>query len=507
MARDNDRWLSTEHLAKRLGQRAARGAAFTLGAQGAKLLIGLLATAVLARLLTPREFGLVGMVTAITGMIGLFSDLGLSTATVQRQELTHEQVSSLFWVNVGLGFVLALITAVLAPVVAWFYGEPELVQVTLALAAGFVASSASVQHIALLRRSMLFGRVSLIQVLSQLGGALVAVALAAAGAGYWALVARALASPFLGILGFWAVCDWRPGLLRRSTPIRELLAFGGHVTGFSLLNYLARNADNVLIGRFHGTQELAIYQKGYDLFMMPLQQVNGPAGAVTVPALSRLASDPQRYRNAYLRILEKVTVLSTLLAAFSVGAAEWLVAVLLGEQWLGTASILRALGISALVQPVSNTTGWLFISQGRTKELFRWGVIGSGISLLSFVVGLPWGGLGVALAYGISGIVLRMPLLVWMVTRQGPIAARDILRTCLQPILASAVGLAVVLVASPWLRHLPAAVAAGVAGTLLVLTTAGVLSATPSGRASLRDFKSLAMELRGGSRSTHARSR
>jgi O-antigen/teichoic acid export membrane protein len=500
MARGSDRWFRSEHLTKGLGRRATRGAAFTLGAQAGQLVVGLLATAVLARLLTPPDFGLVGMVLAITGLISLVGDLGMSTATIQREQIDHAQVTGLFWINIVLGFVLALLTALLAPGVAWFYGEPKLTGITLVLAAGFVASGASVQHMALLRRSMLFGRVVAVQFAAQVAAAVTAIVMAAWGAGYWALVGRTLAAPLVSFVGFWLLCDWRPSLFVRGTPLRELLRFGGHLTGFSLLNYFGRNADNILIGRFHGTHELAIYEKGYGLFMMPLQQVNGPAGAVTIPALSRLASDPERYRKAYLRVLEKVTLVSTLIAAFTIGTADWLVAVLLGSQWTETSGILRALALSALVQPISNTTGWLFISQGRSRELFRWGIIGTSVSILSFVVGLRWGALGVALAYSIGGIILRLPLLIWLVTRSGPVRARHMLGAAGPAILASVVGLVAVLGVRRRLEHLHPAVATLVAGCVMLAVSLAVLGATARGRAVLSDFKSLVRDLRGSGR-------
>ena len=144
--------FETDHLRAGLEGRSVRGGVLTLTSQGAQFLIQTLATVVLARLLVPADFGLVAMVTAVTGLAATFADLGLSEATIQRKEISHGQISILFWINVAIGVGLMLLTAALAPALAWFYGEPRLKNITLLLSLTFLISGLRVQHDALLNK-------------------------------------------------------------------------------------------------------------------------------------------------------------------------------------------------------------------------------------------------------------------------------------------------------------------------------------------------------------------
>jgi len=404
-----------------LGRRTVRGGAVTIGTQVLKFLVNTVGTIVLARLLTPEDYGLVGMVAVVTGFILLFKDLGLSAATVQKSEVSEAQISTLFWVNVALSVAVMLVTATIAPLVAWFYGQPRLLGITLGLSVGFLFGGLTVQHEALIRRQMRFSFLAAAEILSAVVALTGAIILAWNNAGYWALVGSQLIQGFLYATLIWLFCRWRPGRPVRYSGVRSMIAFGRNVTGFGILNYFARNLDNMLIGRFWGSQQLGLYARAYQLLLLPIDQINGPITAVAVPALSRLVNEPERYRGAYLRLLDKITMLTMPLMAFMIVTSDWIVALLLGPKWAGVGRIFSLLGISGLVQPICNTTGWLFISQDRTRHLFQWGVVGSTIIILSILAGLPWGARGVAACYSVTFVVLVTPLLFWFVGRQGPV--------------------------------------------------------------------------------------
>lgn len=474
-----------------LRQRAVKGGAITVTVQGVKFLVQLVTTAILARLLVPADFGLVGMVAVITGFIVLFRDLGLSQATVQRATLRQEEVSALFWINVGVSAGLGLLTIGLAPLVAWFYGEPRTAGITAALAIGFLFGGIAVQHQALLDRQMRFGARSSVDLLSLIAGSVAALVAAALGAGYWSLVVMTLVTALTLAAGLWFACGWRPGRPAWTPGVRSMLGFGGHLTGFQIINYIARNIDNVLIGRVWGAQPLGLYSRAYQLLMLPSRQVNAPVAAVAIPSLSRLVDQPDRYRAAYLRLLEKVSLLTMPAAALMVATSDWIVRVVLGPGWEGAAAIFAWLGIAAAIQPISNTTGWLFVSQGRTREMFRWGIIGGAIAILAIVAGLPWGPVGVAIAYASTDVLLRTPILFALVGRQGPVTARDLYRAMLLPGTAAGVALVAIaglrasgLVTSAW-------VGVAIAVALAALSTFGVLLASSRGRSALRDFREL----------------
>ncbi|MGD0942479.1 MAG: oligosaccharide flippase family protein, partial [Terracidiphilus sp.] len=204
--------FSTEHLHADLKGRAVRGGMLTLTSQGAQFLMQSVATVVLARLLTPADFGLVAMVTAITGLGQAFADLGLSEATIQHPEISHDQVSTLFWINVAIGATLMSITAALAPVLAWFYKEPRLLHITFLASLTFLIGGLRVQHDALLKRQMRYLSLVIRDVSSYLLAVPVAITLAWRGAGYWAILALPLTLNSAQMILSWLMVRWRPGL-------------------------------------------------------------------------------------------------------------------------------------------------------------------------------------------------------------------------------------------------------------------------------------------------------
>jgi PST family polysaccharide transporter len=494
--------LRTDDVRAELGARAARGGAVTMASQGLRFVVMILTTAVLGRLLTPQDYGLVGMVGILMGFVALFKDLGLASATIQREELSEREVSTLFWLNLGLSVGVALLTAALAPLVAWFFGEPRLVAVTAAYSVGFVFGGLAVQHEALLRRRMRFAALAGANLVALFVNAATTIGLAWLGFGYWALVYGQLALGVAYAVCLWGVCGWRPGRPGRLSEVRALLAFGRDLTGFTVVNYFARNLDNLLIGRVWGAVQLGFYAKAYQLLLLPLDQVNEPITAVAVPALSRLGDDPERYRRAYLRLLEKVAMVTMPLMAFMIASSDWIVRVVLGPQWGETARIFMLLGISGLFQPVANTTGWLLISQGRGRHLAQWGLMGGAVSVAAIVAGLPWGPAGVALSYSLARVLVCEPLLYWWVGREGPVRALDFYRTIVPAAAASACVLAAVFALrrwAPFASPLPQLVAAALVACVVALP---VLLAIPAGRRALRDVGQVLLFLKPGRSAT-----
>jgi O-antigen/teichoic acid export membrane protein len=487
----NDKYFRTDHLKDDLKRRSVRGGAVTMFAQIFKFGLNLGSGVVLARLLTPQDYGLIGMVTAVTGFVTLFKDLGLSMATVQKEEITHEQVSNLFWVNVTLGIATAIVTVAIAPLIAGFYNEPRLIWITLALGIGFVIGSLGVQHSALLNRQMQFKALVINDLLSMFIGVVAAIVAAWYGLSYWALVIMPLVTGIISTVGFWIVCDWRPSLPARKSGSRSMLAFGSNMTASSIMNYFARNVDNVLIGRVWGAQQLGFYAKAYQLLLLPLSQINAPIAAVAVPTLSRLTDSPERYRQTYLQILEKISILTMPLIVFMIGASDWLVWLLLGPQWSEASRIFSILGIAALVQPVSNTTGWVFITQNRTTHMLQWGAVGSTLSVIAIIAGLPWGATGVAASYSISGLLIRTPILFWFVGRAGSVRAIDIYRTMAPSTLASLSALLVIATVRYYIQIPHPLIGLIVAFSITVGITLLILVILPTGRRSLQDFKNL----------------
>ncbi len=493
---DEDRHFRTDHLGEDLGGRSMRGGAITLAVQILKFLISSAATIVVARLLAPEDYGLVGMVVVLISFLGMFQYLGLPAATVKWKQLSHAQVSTLFWVNVGLSAAIMLAVFCSAPLLARFYKEPRLIGIAYGYAVVIFLTGISIQHMAILMRQMRFAAIATIEVTALSLGMCAAILAAVYGLSYWALVLNQLVFALVTIAGAWMACKWRPGLPVRGSGVRSMLKFGGNLTGYNFTTFFAQNLDNALIGKFWGAYQLGIYSRAYQMLLMPMGQINTPLAAVAVPALSRLADSPERYRAAYLRILEKIAMLTMPCVVFMIATSDWLMLFLLGPKWREAGRIFMLLGLAAIIQPVSKTGLWLFITQGRSRELFKWGIVGALIAVFSIVAGLHWGATGVAASYAITDLCVSTPLMFWYICRKGPVRAHDIYRTIAPSICTALAALGVLVFCRPWLgmfQHLfiRLALAFGITmGTSLV-----VLALIPAGRRAMQNLKDMLLQV------------
>jgi PST family polysaccharide transporter len=483
----DDRHFRTEHLKSNIGAATARGSLITFGWHGMKFVIGILSTALLARLLKPEDYGLIGMVAVITTYISMFKDMGLSLATVQKAEINYEQVSTLFWINVALSLVISVFTIAIAPGIAWLYHEPKLTAITMVTTIGFVVGGLSVQHEALLKRQMRFGAIGLLSFIAMLMGYVVGILMAWRGFGYWSLVGSQLGLIGTNTLLVWSVCRWVPGLPSRAAGVRPMLNLGKNITGFAMLNVFARNMDVLVIGRQLGAQPVGLYAKGYQLINLPTDNTNEPLNTVAIPALSRLVDDPVRYRDAYLRMIEKVVLVVMPCVAVMFVGSDWIVQVVLGPQWAQTSAVLSLLAISALMYPVGNSALWLMISQGRGHDMFRWAALGAPLSILSYVIGLKWGVLGVAASYSLARLFVIDPLLYFYAGRTGPVSTRDIYRSTLPFVGAAVASVLVCLVFRKFVNITHPLVGLICIAAIVSITDVLVLGVLPIGRAAIKD--------------------
>lgn len=411
MAKDYSKLFDTKHLHTDLKKRSLKSGAVTLTSQGMMFVIQLASTMILARILTPQDYGMMAMVVSITGLASILSNLGLSTATIQRAEITHEQVSTLFWINTAIGALVTVVIASLSPVVAWFYQTPELVWMMLALSSNFFINGMTVQHSALLNRQMKFYALAKIQVLSTLIGIASAIVAAKYGLGYWALVINSVVTSVTSVIGTWLSSGWMPGLPRKSSEVKSMVKFGSDIVGFNFINYFARNLDNILIGRYHGSAELGLYGKAYQLLMMPITNLRDPMSKVAMPSLSRLQHDSEQYRNYYKKFLTILCFVSMPLVVFMFVFAENIIDFFLGSQWIGATEIFQILAIVAFAQSATSTRGLVLLTTGKSRKYLIIGAASSVIVCISFIVGLPWGAKGVAVGYATATYLKFYPFL------------------------------------------------------------------------------------------------
>jgi O-antigen/teichoic acid export membrane protein len=447
----------TSHTADLKG-KTVRGGLARLGAQGAIMLLRVGSLMVLARLLSPKDFGLVGMVTAFTGVLTLFRDFGLSSAAVQRPTVTVEQISTLFWINILFGALLGLITVAMAPMIAAFYHEPRLFEVTVVLAMGFLFNAAGIQHSAFLQRQMRFTTLAAINVISLIVGSAIAIGGAKAGYGYWALVAMSVISPLVATIGFWTSAGWVPSMPNRRAGIRSMMRFGSTLTLNSLLAYLAYNAEKVMIGRFWGADAIGIYGRAYQLVSIPTDNLNSAVGEVAFSALSRLQDDRVRLKSYFLKGFSLVLGLTLPTTIGCALFADDVVFCLLGPKWKDTAAIVRLLAPTIAIFAIINPLGWLTYALGLVSRCLRIALVFAPIMIAGCIIGLPYGPKGVAFAYSGVMILWVIPHILWCVHGTA-ISLRDVLLAVSRPlasgILAGALALGVRFMCGPSVSPLP----------------------------------------------------
>ncbi|MDR6971745.1 lipopolysaccharide biosynthesis protein [Leifsonia shinshuensis] len=399
-----------------LGRRAARGAAVTLGAQGGKVVVQVASVVVLARLLSPHDYGLIAMVVAIIGVGELFRDFGLSSASIQAPVVTRGQRSNLFWVNAAIGAVLTAAVFSGAGLIALGFHQPDLVPIAHALAFTFLINGLGTQYRADLVRRMRFNAVALADIVAPFLALGVAVGSALAGWGYWALVAQQLTQATVLLVVLVISGRWLPGLPRRDAPIGAFVAFGWNMLASQLVSYISNNIDNILVGARFGASALGVYSRAFQLLMTPLNQVRIPLTTVALPVFSRLQDDKERFGEWLCRgqLALGYTVVAGL--ALVAGASEPLTSLLLGAQWGEAAPILRLFAIAGIFQILAFVGYWAYVSRGLTGALLRYSLVSAAIKIVCIVIGSFGGVLGVAIAYAIAP-ALSWPLSLWWLAR------------------------------------------------------------------------------------------
>jgi PST family polysaccharide transporter len=442
-----------------LKQRAIRGGLAKLCAQIGSILLRLSSLMLLARLLTPEDFGLIAMVTAVIGVLNLFRDLGLSTATIQQASISQAQLSTLFWLNVLVGLALTCVAVASAPALASFYSEPRLLWVVPVLASSFVANAVGIQHSALLQRQMRFTVVAVIDIVSLLVSVAVGVGMAIRGAGYWSLVGMTLAAPVTYSAAVWMASGWMPGRPQRDAGVVSMMRIGGLVTANGLVVYAAYNIEKVLLGRFWGAEALGIYGRAYQLINIPTDNLNSAVGTVALSTLSRVRDDPVRLRSYFLKGYALLIAATLPITAACAIFSDDIVLLTLGPRWTDAASIFRLLAPTVLVFGMINPTWPLLVAQGMLVRSFHLALVIAPLAIVAYVIGLPWGPKGVAMAFSIAMSLWVVPHLAWCL-HGTVVSLKDIAVTIARPLastLAAAAasgGVAFGLLASvaPWLR-------------------------------------------------------
>ena len=406
-----------------VGSRAARGALTVFVGQISRIVIQVASVAVLARLLTPSDYGLVAIVIAIVGVGEIFRDFGLSTAAIQAAVVTRAQRNALFWLNTAIGAVLTLACILLAPLVADLFGHQELMPITRALGATFLLNGMIAQYQADLNRNLRFTALTVVGVGSQALGTIIAVICAWGGAGYWALVVQQLSAGLINLVAFAVLTRWLPTWPRRGVDVSPFLRFGGGLVLSQIVGYLNNNVDTLTIGLRFSAAQLGFYNRGYQLLMRPLSQLRQPTTSVALPVM-RLVRDDRRRTDEFLvrgqRALGYTLVAGTAVAA---GAARPMVQVFLGDGWSSVAPVFALLAFAGIFQTLSYVGNWVYLARGLTGKLVWYSLVSLAIKIVCVLVGSHWGIVGVAAGFA-AAPALAWPLSLWWLARLTPMPVR-----------------------------------------------------------------------------------
>ena len=453
---------------------ALRGGLAKLFGQAGNFALRLGFITVLARLLRPDDFGLVAMVTVVTGVLELFANAGLSMAAVQKSTINDDQISTLFWINIFVGIILALLCLLIAPLVVAFYHEPRLFWVTAAMGAGFVFNAAGVQHLALLQRQLRYVALAAIEFSCQLTSLGIGICIAIAGYGYWALVAATIALPAILTVSVWVATAWIPGRPRRNVGVWSLLHFGGTITLNGVISYMTYNFDKFILGRVWGVTALGNYGVASQLINIPTSNLNMAIGGVLFSALSRLQDDAARFKNYFLKSYSLIISMTLPVTIFSAVFAEDIIFVILGPKWADSAVIFRLLTPTVLFFGVVNPIGWLLWASARQLRSLYLSIVIAALVISACLAGLPYGPKGVAIGFSAVMMLWLVPQVVWSL-HGTTIAPLDLFWAASRPLLSAIVAVALAYAVhilsalqSPFIRLV-------VDGSVMMLVYAGML--------------------------------
>ena len=396
-----------------LGRAAVRGISAGGSAQLLKLFIQLGSVAIMARLLTPEDFGLVAMVMAILGFAELFRDMGLSAAAIQAPSLSEKMRSNLWWLNVASGAVACLMALVAAPLIAIGFREPRLLPIGLALSVTFALSGATTQFRVSLTRRLQFGRLAVLDVAVQLVGTSTAIALALADLGYWALVGQQITASVFGLAAAWWAAGWMPRSYTRGLQTGRFVRFGGSVLGSTLIFALATTYDSILIGKFFGARDLGYYNRAINISRGPLKQLAAPLNAVLQPVLARTQDDDEKFALTGQLAQLAAGTLFGMITAFGVAAQREIVLVMLGPQWTEVSFLFACILVSTFFMTIGAVGSNMLVAKGKARGLFIITVWAALTDVAIISVGAGWGLAGVALAVAVSPALNWYLVLRW----------------------------------------------------------------------------------------------
>lgn len=452
-----------------LKAKALRGVLWNLvevvGTQGTAFLVFVL----LARLLEPASFGLVALAGTVVMVLTIFVEAGFSTAIVRAEEVSETKLNTAFWIGLGVALVLVLGLSLSAGWVASLYGTPELTPVLRALAWVLVFGSLSAVHTALLVRGLNFRAKALRRLVAVVAGGVAGITLALLDYGVWALVGKQAVEGVVDCLVVWRTSPWRPGRQMTRKDARELFSFGKNMVGSSLVTFLNRSADDMIIGVFLGPAALGYYAVAYRANVAVTEVALRATSRTAVPVFAKLQAEPERLREAYYSALEFAALVACpVFLGVSATAPEVCLA-MFGPDWAPSVRPMQLLGLAGLGAALNLYLGPMLIAVGQPTAYFRFSLAQGVVNVIAFLVAVRWGITGVAWAF-VARSLITLPGVLWLMRRAIGTDTRRILGLVAPPTFAALAMLGAVSAARHALLGLPTLI------TLLCLVVVGAIT-------------------------------
>jgi len=383
-----------------LKQKAITGIKWSTFSKIIVTILQLVQLAILARFLDPSAFGLMALVMIVIGFSQAFLDMGISNAIIHKQEITQDQLSTLYWVNILAGFILFIIISILAPFIADFYKEPELTKLIWIVATTFLIQPFGQQFMILWQKEMRFSEIAKIDIVNKSISLIVSVYLAYKGYGVYALVYGTLAGVISQTAQFMYIGleEYRPTFVFRISEIKEFLSFGAYQMGEKSINYFNSQMDVILIGKLLGAEALGIYTIAKQLIMRPAQIINPIISKVTFPTMAKVQNDTEKLKNIYLKTINYLSSINFPIYMFLLIMAPEIVLIMFGEKWIDAVPIVQILSIYGALRSTGNPIGSLLLAKGKANLGFWWNLglffyvpVGTYISSQWGLIGISWG--------------------------------------------------------------------------------------------------------------------
>lgn len=385
-----------------LKQQVVKGVSWSFFDQITRQILSVGITAVLARILSPSDYGLVALAAIFTGFLSLFGDLSMGAALIQKKDIEDREISTSFWICIATGVALAAILCAIAPFAADYYEQPILTYLIVISALNFLITPICSTHKTLLTKKLQFNRMGQINILMASFSAITSLALAVSGFGVWSLVWGELVANLLIIPIVWHFEKWRPKFIFDRSCFKYLFTFSSYILSSNVLYYIARNFDNIIIGKYLGAGVLGIYSMAYKLMMKPLQQISWSVTLVLFPAFSAIQDDIARIRDAYLKVVQGISLVTfPMMLGLMIVSREFIL-VMVGSKWEGVIEPLQVLCLVGAMQSVGTTFGSIFISLGRADLQFKTGLVSSIGDIVGFIICIRWGLMGLVFGYLIT---------------------------------------------------------------------------------------------------------